>query len=102
MRRRTFVTSLGVAGAALVGAPALLGARRPAYDVVLRGGVIIDGTGRPRFSGDVAVSGDRIARVARRIREQGRREIDCRGHVDRKSTRLNSSHRRLSRMPSSA
>ncbi len=81
MRRRTFVTSLGVAGAALVGAPALLGARRPAYDVVLRGGVIIDGTGRPRFSGDVAVSGDRIARVARRIREQGRREIDCRGHV---------------------
>lgn len=81
MRRRTFVTSLGAAGAAFVGAPALLGATRPTYDVVLRGGVIIDGTGRPRFSGDLAVTGDRIVRVARRVRERGRREIDCRGHV---------------------
>ena len=81
MRRRTFVSTLGAAGVALVGAPALLGARRAPYDLVLRGGVIIDGTGRPRFRGDLAVSGDRIARVARRIRETGRREIDCRNHI---------------------
>lgn len=81
MRRRTFVSTLGAAGVALVGAPALLGARRAPYDLVLRGGVIIDGTGRPRFRGDLAVSGDRIAAVARRIRETGRREIDCRDHV---------------------
>ena len=81
MRRRTFVSTLGGAGVALVGAPALLGARRAPYDLVLRGGVIIDGTGRPRFRGDLAVSGDRIVRVARRIRETGRREIDCRDHI---------------------
>lgn len=81
MRRRTFVSTLGGAGVALVGAPALLGARRAPYDLVLRGGVIIDGTGRPRFRGDLAVSGDRIVRVARRIRETGRREIDCREHI---------------------
>jgi len=81
MRRRTFVSTLGAAGVALVSAPALLGARRAPYDLVLRGGVIIDGTGRPRFRGDLAVSGDRIARVARRIRETGRREIDCRNHI---------------------
>lgn len=81
MRRRTFVSTLGGAGVALVGDPALLGARRAPYDLVLRGGVIIDGTGRPRFRGDLAVSGDRIVRVARRIRETGRRELDCRNHI---------------------
>jgi dihydroorotase/N-acyl-D-amino-acid deacylase len=33
------------------------------YDLVIQGGWIVDGTGNPRFQGDVAVSGDRIAAV---------------------------------------
>jgi N-acyl-D-amino-acid deacylase len=33
------------------------------YDLLLRGGVVLDGTGRPRFRADVAVVGDRIAEV---------------------------------------
>lgn len=37
----------------------------PPYDLVLRGGTIVDGTGADRFEGDVAVDGDRIARVSR-------------------------------------
>lgn len=36
----------------------------PPYDVVIRGGTVIDGTGRARFRADVAIRGDRIARVA--------------------------------------
>src|SRR5579862_5746930 len=33
------------------------------YDVVLSNGHIIDGTGNPWFAGDIAIKGDRIARV---------------------------------------
>lgn len=33
------------------------------YDLLLRGGTVIDGTGRPRFRADVAVVDDRIAEV---------------------------------------
>ena len=33
------------------------------YDVVLKGGWIIDGSGNPRYRGDVAIRGDRVAAV---------------------------------------
>ena len=33
------------------------------YDIVLKGGTVIDGTGRERFAADVALSGDRIVAV---------------------------------------
>ena len=35
------------------------------YDVVIRGGKIVDGTGNPWFEGDVAIRGDRIVAVGR-------------------------------------
>jgi len=35
----------------------------PDYDVVLRGGRVVDGTGRPAFAADVAIAGDRIAAI---------------------------------------
>src|SRR5689334_13214542 len=35
------------------------------YDVIIRGGHIIDGTGNPWFIGDVAIKADRIAAVGR-------------------------------------
>ena len=38
--------------------------RHPQYDVVISNGRVVDGTGNPWFYGDVAVSGDRIVRVA--------------------------------------
>ncbi|HVT03300.1 MAG TPA: hypothetical protein VHL58_07970, partial [Thermoanaerobaculia bacterium] len=34
------------------------------YDVVIENGKIVDGTGNVWFYGDLAISGDRIARVA--------------------------------------
>ena len=37
------------------------------YDVVLKGGTVIDGSGRERFTADVALSGDRIAAVEANI-----------------------------------
>src|SRR5437899_10684441 len=48
------------------------------HDLVIRNGTIVDGTGRPRFTGDVAVDGGIIAEVGR-ANERGRREIDAEG-----------------------
>src|SRR3989304_4955903 len=36
----------------------------PPYDLVISGGRVVDGTGAPWFYGDLAIRGDRIARVA--------------------------------------
>ena len=33
------------------------------FDVLIRGGTIVDGTGNPWFKGDVAIRGDRIEAV---------------------------------------
>jgi N-acyl-D-amino-acid deacylase len=56
-------------------------APRAAYDVVIRGGMIHDGSGGAPFKGDVAVRGDRIAAIASHIRGRGATEIDARGRA---------------------
>lgn len=35
------------------------------WDVLIRGGTVVDGSGRPGYPGDVAIRGDRIARISR-------------------------------------
>jgi N-acyl-D-amino-acid deacylase len=35
------------------------------YDLVITGGSVVDGSGDPAFSGDVAITGDRVVRVSR-------------------------------------
>jgi N-acyl-D-aspartate/D-glutamate deacylase len=48
------------------------------HDLVVRGGTVVDGTGRERFEADVAVDDGVISAVGE-VRERGRREIDARG-----------------------
>ncbi len=48
------------------------------HDIVIRGGTIIDGTGKAAFTGDLAIAGERIAEVGGRP-GPGRREIDATG-----------------------
>ena len=48
------------------------------HDLVIRKGTIVDGTGRERFTGDVAIDGGVIVAVGR-VAERGRREIDAAG-----------------------
>jgi len=43
-------------------------AQQPAYDLVLRNGRIVDGTGSPWYRADIAIKGDTIARIAPRSR----------------------------------
>ena len=54
------------------------------YDAVITGGRVVDGTGSAWFYGDVAVRGDRIARIARAgmlASAPARQRIDARGLV---------------------
>jgi N-acyl-D-aspartate/D-glutamate deacylase len=51
-----------------------------AFDLVVRNGLVIDGTGRPGIEGDVAVEGDRIVALGPNL-AAGREEIDARGNV---------------------
>jgi N-acyl-D-aspartate/D-glutamate deacylase len=51
-----------------------------AYDVVIRDGRVVDGSGLASYVADVGVVGDRIAHVGR-IRERGTVEIDAEGHA---------------------
>jgi N-acyl-D-amino-acid deacylase len=51
----------------------------PAYDLIVRGGTIYDGTGAAPVAGDVAVRGDRIVAIARHVEGTARSEIDARG-----------------------
>ncbi len=51
------------------------------YDLLLHGGTVIDGSGKSRFSADVAVSGDRIVRIANSSQSDARRTIDCTGLI---------------------
>lgn len=62
----------------IVGAPGSHAADEP-YDLVLRNGTIVDGSGNPWFYGDLAIRGDRIAAVGRLPHQQARRVIDAKG-----------------------
>ncbi|MDP8994428.1 MAG: amidohydrolase family protein, partial [Pseudomonadota bacterium] len=66
-------------GAALALAACATAPDAAAYDLVIRGGTVYDGSGGAPFRGDVAIEGDRIAYVGPRAPARGAREIDARG-----------------------
>jgi len=51
-----------------------------AYDLLLTGGWIVDGSGNPRWRGDVAVRGDRIAAMGK-VAGAARETLDVKGLV---------------------
>lgn len=68
---------------ALMLLPALAGApdEAPAYDILLRGGRVVDGAGNPWFVADLAIKGDRIAAIGRLHQARAGRTIDVSGLV---------------------
>ncbi|BCS34981.1 N-acyl-D-amino-acid deacylase [Luteitalea sp. TBR-22] len=51
----------------------------PAFDVIVRGGTVIDGTGAPRRRADVGITGDRITRVGDLSGARASTDIDATG-----------------------
>ena len=51
-----------------------------AYDLVIKNGRIVDGSGAPGFGGDVAIQGDRIAAIGK-IDEPAHRTVEADGLV---------------------
>ncbi|HEY7155889.1 MAG TPA: D-aminoacylase [Gemmataceae bacterium] len=77
LRRFTAV----LAALTLMGFAERSGAADPSYDLVIRHGQIVDGSGNPWFHGDVAIRGDRLVAVGRVPEGKARREIDAKGLI---------------------
>jgi N-acyl-D-aspartate/D-glutamate deacylase len=56
-------------------------AAEPEYDLLIRNGRIVDGTGNPWFYGDLAIVGDQIVAVGRVPDAKAKRTIDAKGLV---------------------
>ncbi len=71
---------LGLTAAFALLAACTGGQQPPAdYDVVIRNGIVYDGSGEPPFRGDIAIDGDRIAAVGELGEVTGSVEIDATG-----------------------
>ena len=53
----------------------------PEFDLVIRGGTIVDGTELPRYQADLAVKNGKIAMISGRIPAGSAKEIDARGCI---------------------
>ncbi len=51
------------------------------YDLIIRNGHIIDGTGNPWYAADVAIQGDRIAAIGNLSDAHAKHEIDAKGQI---------------------
>jgi len=51
------------------------------YDIIIRNARVIDGSGGPASDAEVAIQGDRIARIGNLQSAKGKREIDARGQI---------------------
>ena len=53
----------------------------PEYDLVIRGGTVVDGTGLPRIRADVGIKNGKVAMVSGRIAAGGAKELDASGCI---------------------
>ncbi len=51
------------------------------YDIIIHNARVIDGSGRPAFAADIAIQGDRIARIGNLPGAKAKREFDARGQI---------------------
>src|SRR5438067_835850 len=75
IRRRIWTLS----GAVLAGLGATLASQTAGYDILIKNGRVLDGTGNPFVYADVAISGDTIAAVGSLPGASAVRTIDARG-----------------------
>ena len=66
----------------VIGLAVVIEAQPASFDLLIRGGTVVDGTGAPRFRADVAIAGDRIAEVANNIEPGSARQmVDATGLI---------------------
>lgn len=65
----------------LVGAAISVSGQAPGFDVIIRGGQVLDGTGAAAVRADVGIRGDRIAAVGQLTGQAARQVIDATGLV---------------------
>jgi dihydroorotase/N-acyl-D-amino-acid deacylase len=65
----------------LIGVPVTLFSQQQQYDLIIRNGHIVDGTGSPWYSGDVAIRGGRIAALGALVDAKAQKTIDASGMV---------------------
>jgi dihydroorotase/N-acyl-D-amino-acid deacylase len=79
--RAPLVLACGALLATVLAAGTPRAPRAPDYDLLLVGGTVVDGTGAPRRTADVAITGDRIAAIGDLGGRTARRSIDASGLV---------------------
>ncbi|MFQ5737973.1 MAG: amidohydrolase family protein [Acidobacteriota bacterium] len=78
MRRVTRLTLL-IGWAVVFSGATLAWVEAQAYDLLIKGGRVLDGTGNPAIVADVAISGDRIARIGKLSDTPAKHVIDAAG-----------------------
>jgi len=76
---RTDCLSLFLLAVLTTSAARLSAAEPPAFDVLVRGGMVYDGSGKPPRRADVGIKGDRIAAVGDLAGATGKTVIDAKG-----------------------
>ncbi len=51
------------------------------FDILIRNASVVDGTGAPRYPGDIGICGDRIVRIGDLAAQRGKVEIDLAGRI---------------------
>jgi len=51
------------------------------FDVIIRGGMVIDGTRLPRYRADVGIKDGKIAKLGRLKAHEANKVIDAEGHM---------------------
>jgi N-acyl-D-amino-acid deacylase len=73
--------ALGAIAVAAYDAPFEQESADSGYDIIIRNGHVVDGTGNPWYAADVAIKGDRIAKIGDLHGEKAAREIDASGRI---------------------
>ncbi len=81
LNRRQFLSAAAAGAATFATAPRAFAAQAARYDLIIRGGRVIDPSVRLDATGDVAISGGRIAAVETNIAGEAADIIDARGKL---------------------
>ncbi len=51
------------------------------FDILIKGGFVVDGTGNPWYRADIGIDSGKIVRIDRAINENAKKVIDAKGKV---------------------